>query len=457
MISDVTVRELQYEKEKIDLFFKTPVTIDKIDTMYEAITSAKTASVQIGIDGDDSLVIENASMDDDGVPDVSFPEDDDEEEGLVLDGDDDSSLEMDLGDEVEEIVALEVDATKVNNVVDLAKELEGIEGGILGVDNVESQDNTQGEDLMSLLEGSGETEVSGQYDSQDISRILKSEVLVDELNREKEAQNANVLAEMTVVKESHDFGILDPEERPGKGLDLLVDPGMTRTMADPDALAPQREEGPRGVSAEEVQKMLRHREEDYMKLLSRNEILEEENRIIREKVVSLEEVASSASLNSKKKSLESDENKIKISVLRRHHSEEVERLKDQNKLYYEKLSYYKENMERLTSENKSLLKKNLVDVKQIHSREEELEEKIQLMKADISSQIKNRENKIIELKRKIDLLQFDLKDSEEREKEHAQKIALLEEKLYKLKKVLGESIERLDESFIEHPALKVKI
>ncbi len=431
MISDVTVKELQHDKNVIDLFFKAPVVMEKIDAMYEAFTSAQTASVSIGVDDEDGG-LQLDGQDDDETIGLDMPSDDG---GLELDGvsEDEASLEMNSN----EVPSLE------SSAIDLGKELEGIEGGILGVDNVSAQEETKGKDLMNLLDGNGEEDKSSQYDSHDISRILKTEDLMGELNKEKKAQSEK---SKPFVQEFANPSLLEGE-------DLSPEPTPEPSLGSPEVEAPVKS----GVDMDEVQKILRHREEDYLKLLSRNEVLEEENRIIREKIISLEEVASSASLISKRKSLESDESRIKISVLKRHHTEELEKLHSQNRFYKEQLGVFKENLERLTEENKKLLKQNMLDVKKIRSREEELEEKIQLMKADVSSQIKNRENKIIELKRKIDLLHFDLKDSEEREKELTEKISVLEEKLYKLKKVLGESIERLDDSFYGQPVKKVKL
>ncbi len=445
MISDVTVRELQHDKGVIDLFFKAPIPMEKIDSMYDAFNSAQTASVNIGIDDDDSLVLEGAFRDTQA---LEMSEDDGD---LELDGaDEDTSLEMDQPSEIK--VAEEVTRASTS-VIDLAKELEG---EVLGGNNV-TPEGAKGNDLMTLLEGEGEYDHSTHYDSHDISRILKTDVLQEELRKEAEAQASEKTVETSEVEENilipefADPSLLVGGSSQERGVDLSL---LSNSEISEEEVKSKKAEG---ASPDEVQKMLRHREEDYLKLLTRNEILEEENRIIREKIISLEEVASSASLISKKKSLESDENKIKISVLRRHHNEELEKIHGQNKLYREKLGYLKESMDRLVDENKKLLKQNMIDVKKVRSREEELEEKLNLMKADVSSQIKNRENKIIELKRKIDLLHFDLKDSEEREKELSHKITILEEKLYKLKKVLGESIERLDDSFYDEPARKVKL
>lgn len=45
-----------------------------------------------------------------------------------------------------------------------------------------------------------------------------------------------------------------------------------------------------------------------------------------------------------------------------------------------------------------------MDVNQVRKRERELEEKLSLLEEDKESQLRNRDNKILNLKRKIDTL-----------------------------------------------------
>jgi CheY-like chemotaxis protein len=77
-----------------------------------------------------------------------------------------------------------------------------------------------------------------------------------------------------------------------------------------------------------------------------------------------------------------------------------------------------------------------VDLRKIRARERELESRIEIMKRDSEALIGARETKIIELKRKLDLLEFNmdlLQDQYRREKEHSE---LLRERLAKAAQVV---------------------
>ncbi|MCB9091174.1 MAG: hypothetical protein H6621_10970 [Halobacteriovoraceae bacterium] len=491
-VAQENVKELQLRKKAIDLFFAPLMDFQNYQSMYEALTTEVTASATIEFstaeinDGGD-LEIENGGRDDDNIKEAIASV----QEGKQDFGDDELAIENggrdDIADDDEENQAHH-SSGMTSSSIDLAKELEGIDGGILGVDNVSYADGEEESDLSELLEGSGEED--GALDSHDISRILKSEVLLSELNKSKNnasseqtspsiKRNAEALKneakkepEVPKVEEAKEIAAVEKAPAPKveapkreevqepvratPKVEIQKDIPTQEDVTTPSRVHVSTDEHESQVYAQSnVQNLIHFKESELIKVISRNEMLEEENRILREKVVTLEEVASSASMLSHQKSLESDESRIRASILKKRHNEEKENILQQVRYLEEKLHYMEEKAKHLQDENKSLAKKNIFDVKKVKAREEELEEKIELMKTDITMQIKNRENKIIELKRKIDLLQFDLKDSEEREKDLGKRITNLENKLYQLKKILGESIERLDDS--ETPVLKFKI
>src|SRR4029077_14635199 len=75
-----------------------------------------------------------------------------------------------------------------------------------------------------------------------------------------------------------------------------------------------------------------------------------------------------------------------------------------------------------TDEIERLKERVRADIRKIRVREKELENRLEIMKKDSEALITARENKIIELKRKLDLLEFNmdlLQDQHAREKEGA--------------------------------------
>jgi hypothetical protein len=81
-----------------------------------------------------------------------------------------------------------------------------------------------------------------------------------------------------------------------------------------------------------------------------------------------------------------------------------------------------------------------VDIRKIRIREKELENRLEIMKKDSEALIGARETKIIELKRKVDLLEFNmdlLQDQYAREKESISKLRDRLEKAAQVVRVMG--------------------
>jgi chromosome segregation ATPase len=99
-----------------------------------------------------------------------------------------------------------------------------------------------------------------------------------------------------------------------------------------------------------------------------------------------------------------------------------------------------------TEEMERLRERVRLDIRKIRVREKELENRLEIMKKDSEALIGARENKIIELKRKLDLLEFNmdlLQDQYTREKENA---ARLRERLAKAAQVV-----RVAEGLLDQP------
>ncbi len=201
--------------------------------------------------------------------------------------------------------------------------------------------------------------------------------------------------------------------------------------------------------SKEIKELIQYKDDKFLKIINRNETLENENKVLQSEIVKLEERLSTSRSNLEQKQVDFDQLKIKASIQEKRNESQTESLIEKIDYLKEKVRILDDKNKDLIDKNKDLSKKNVFDHKRVKLKEEALKEKIELIKDDVASQIQNRERRIINLKRKIDLLEFDLKDSNDREKSYLEKISDLEEKLYKLKKTIGDSLDDLEHKELE--------
>ncbi len=142
---------------------------------------------------------------------------------------------------------------------------------------------------------------------------------------------------------------------------------------------------------------------------------------------------------------ELDERKIELTIIRKKLNEEIGDLKDRLKLYDEKRLILEERNRVLLVELDKAAQKTKIDVKKIQLRERELEQKLELLKSDAETQIRNRDLKLLELKRKIDSMEFDMESISQQEKRSVESRFELEDKLEKAIKTLRSAITVLEE------------
>ncbi|MGE3608538.1 MAG: hypothetical protein AB7I27_03030 [Bacteriovoracaceae bacterium] len=142
---------------------------------------------------------------------------------------------------------------------------------------------------------------------------------------------------------------------------------------------------------------------------------------------------------------ELDEKKIELSIIRKKLNEEISELKDKLSIYDEKKLILEEKNRFLQQELDKAGQKNKIDVKKVMMRERELEQKLELLKTDAEIQIRNRDLKILELKRKIDAMEFDMESISNQEKRSVESRYELEDKLDKAIKTLRNAINVLEE------------
>lgn len=115
---------------------------------------------------------------------------------------------------------------------------------------------------------------------------------------------------------------------------------------------------------------------------------------------------------------------------------EVDDLKFEMKRRSEKIRVMELQVKEATEATERLKERVRVDIRKIRTREKELENRLEIMKKDSEALLGSREQKIIELKRKLDLIEFNtdlLQDQLEKERRSS---GLLREKLAKAAQIV---------------------
>ncbi len=142
---------------------------------------------------------------------------------------------------------------------------------------------------------------------------------------------------------------------------------------------------------------------------------------------------------------ELDEKKIELSIVRKKLNEDISDLKDRLRLEEERRLILEEKNRILREEVDKASQKNRIDVRKVQMHERELEQRLELLKADAETQIRNRDLKILELKRKIDGMEFDMESIQTQEKRTVESRFELEDKLEKAIKTLRGAISVLED------------
>lgn len=115
---------------------------------------------------------------------------------------------------------------------------------------------------------------------------------------------------------------------------------------------------------------------------------------------------------------------------------EIEQLRFDARSKGDRVKFLEDQLANSSSQYEKLKDRVRQDIRKIRVREKELENKLEILKKDSETLIAARESKILELKRKIDLLEFNfdtLQDQNEKEKSN---VAQAHEKIAKVVKVL---------------------
>lgn len=140
-----------------------------------------------------------------------------------------------------------------------------------------------------------------------------------------------------------------------------------------------------------------------------------------------------------------DETKIEVSILRKRHMVELEDMKYRVSVNEEKKAMAIEAARLAESKREKLEQRVRIDFNQVKQREKELETKLEMLTIDVDSQVHSRDQKILELRRKIDALEFNMENVSIKEQKSEDDKRKLEDKLSKIMKTLRHSIKNLED------------
>ncbi len=285
-------------------------------------------------------------------------------------------------------------------------------------------DETQGEDFSADLNGENET-----------SAYLQEENLEDDLPRNY--PSAEDLEEPLLPERKATENLITEEEvhsqEPEREEEISFDLKEKEALKEIDEFHTQK--------LSSLAQTIRELREDRDALAKRLSSAESESDLTRQ-----EELGLKAQL---------DEKKIELKLLKRKYEDQIDEFQYRLKLSEERRDIATEKQKLLMEEVGKLNQKVRLDLKKIQSRERELESQLELIKADADIQIKNRDRAILELKRKIDSLEFDMETMSQQEEKHLNTRVDLETKLSRVMKTLRSALTLLDEVDIkEIEALK---
>ncbi|MBC7539489.1 MAG: hypothetical protein H7281_11760 [Bacteriovorax sp.] len=140
-----------------------------------------------------------------------------------------------------------------------------------------------------------------------------------------------------------------------------------------------------------------------------------------------------------------DESKIEVSILRKRHMVELEDIKYRLSFNEEKKAMAEEKARQAVGQKEKLEQRVRIDFNQVKLREKELETKLEMLSIDVDSQVQSRDQKILELRRKIDSLEFNMENVSIKEQKSQDDKRKLEDKLNKIMKTLRHSIKNLED------------
>jgi hypothetical protein len=195
-----------------------------------------------------------------------------------------------------------------------------------------------------------------------------------------------------------------------------------------------------------LNELLENKDDQIYRLMSKNKMLEEEVIEKEEFVKQLQKELRELQTTFDKNKNFVEESTFQMNVLKSTHEQEKLEIKKNLDVALAKIKLLEARIEELKNNSSQQTKAteatlSIGELRKLKARQEHLEEKISLLQSDSAIQLQHREKKIIDLKRKVDLLEFDVKDSLEREAELKRKLQLAESKMAQTKQLLKQVME----------------
>lgn len=188
----------------------------------------------------------------------------------------------------------------------------------------------------------------------------------------------------------------------------------------------------------------RYTDEQLIKLTETIKFLRHDRDMLERKLETIEDGQLSERRNFQLYKSQLEEKNIEIDIMQKRHTKQVEKLqKSLDAANKQKEILIEKNRQIISSVEESHSKKEY-DLNRVRKREIELENKLEMLKADTKIQLKTREDKIIELKRRIDTLEFDMNTIQNQESRSLIKRTQLEGKLDSVIGTLRDAIEDLE-------------
>ena len=170
------------------------------------------------------------------------------------------------------------------------------------------------------------------------------------------------------------------------------------------------------VSPEPVNTSILGDESDMLRLQSTIRQLREEQKHLKEEVKKAKNKEKVLEENNLAIQAELDEIKIENTILKKRHSDQIGELNNKMRVSEDKRFIMEKKMKNYQKEFEKMDQKVRIDFSQVKQKEKELENQLELTSMDSEAQISSRDSKIIELKRKIDMLEFNIENISIKEK-----------------------------------------
>ena len=141
---------------------------------------------------------------------------------------------------------------------------------------------------------------------------------------------------------------------------------------------------------------------------------------------------------------ELDEKKIETQLMKKRMGEETQDLKYALQLEQERRQIAEEKVKAVQAEMATVQQKIRMEVRKVSAHERDLQQQLELLRSDAETQIRNRDLKILELKRRLDAMEFDVENMSALEKKTQENKQELEVKLDKAIRTLRAAIGILE-------------